>query len=198
MKAYVVFAVLLICVSFAPPVVAQEQVRVVTLAVLIDSTDDTITVLELLHDVFFVASQTFQKEFSIKLELTEFNIGLWFAPSNNFDGCAELEKLIQIPRKSDIIVAFTTKSFFIKEKEGVDEESEAVVKQLDGLAMILGNHAIVKMEKKTSIILVHELGHIFGALYSNDNYSVLNGINPVTLMFDKESKEQIFENLHRE
>ena len=176
---------------------AEEPQRVVTLTVIVDGGDSVELAVPFLQDAVLKANHLFKKEFNIKFEIVELSIGPWRAPSDNFDGNAALARIAQIPRKSDIVVVFTTKNFFGDGVVEIDGEEVVTKKQCGGLAVLGGNHTIVHLEEKSELILVHELGHIFGADHSSFNRSVMNEEFIGFSSFDKKSKEVIRANRNR-
>src|SRR3989344_6095110 len=109
------------------------------------------------------------------------------------DGDGDMEPVVK-----HFQIAFTTKNFFRDEE--VENEGEMVMmrKALGGLAIVGGNHAIVFLGEKTELILIHELGHIFGANHSLNSRSVMTSEDIESSAFDKKSLEVILGNRNRE
>ena len=191
---------LLVMFTTLQPVVAEEELpRVVNVAVLVDGGDDVMVLRNILQDAIYFATQKFRREFNIELRLTEFNIGSWRSPSDNFDGSLELVRLSEIKfRNSDIAIAFTTKKFFRNEEILIDGESAYIQKKLGGIAMLSGNRAIVRLEEKAGLIFIHELAHLFGAGHSSDTLSVMVGEGIAYPTFDRKSREVILANRNRQ
>lgn len=198
MKRLSVFGVLFVffVLSFAA---AKDPPRIVTVTLLLDGTDDVATSLGLVRAALREASLVFQKDFGIKFKLVEFSAGRWFAPSDYFDCVAEFRRIERMPRKSDILLVFTTKSFFRLTQVGETDGEPVVGKEsIDGVANIFKNNAIVRIAKRTDLLLLHELGHIFGARHSPDESSVMHEDEvSLTTAFDNESKEVINANRNR-
>lgn len=197
MKRLVGFYVCGVIVFVFSLVAAEHSSRIVTITAVVDSRDRTMAVSTFLHRAFLETSKTFQREFNIKLKLSNLEIGSWHSPSDNFDGNIALVDIAKIPRKSDIVVAFTTKMFYGEGFLEIDGGGVFTQKQFGGLAVVGGNHAIVRLEERTELILIHELGHIFGADHSTDIHSVMNGENILSPIFDKKSLGVICANRNR-
>lgn len=195
------FALLWIVLAVSTPTfVAKEKVplRVVTITALVDSAD-VMVASRFLNNALYTAARVFKKEFNIKLELVVFDIGSWRPPSDDFDADKEFVRLTQMPRKSDVVVAFTTKSFFRNEENGdeIDGTPLFVKATINGCARVRGNLVLVQLEEKTDLLLIHELGHIFGARHSTEINSVMSDNGITTPTFDVRSREVIFANRNR-
>lgn len=189
--------VLLVVAPIADVALAQEPVRVVTITILLDRDDQNREAFRYMGNAIHSAVQKFQKEFGIKLVVKK--MGNWIPGSNNFDADEELVRLISAGRSSDLVVAFTTKSFFKNEGAEIDGGSVTVEKDLGGLANnVPGNYAIVSLEEKSNLLLIHELGHLLGADHSKEPDSVMNGTGIRFSEFDQKSKEAIITNRNRE
>ena len=175
----------------------QKPIRVVTVTALIDGADEPSKVSKYFRDTFYTVSKIFRQEFNIELKLVGFNTGTWFPSDENFDGDAELRRLFDFRTTSDLVVAFTTKKFFSNGELEIDGEKTSARIQSGGLAFILGNYAIVRLQEKSELIFLHELGHIFGADHSPDLNSVMNIVAVSIAAFDKKSKEIILANRNR-
>lgn len=175
---------------------AQEPVRVVTVTILLDRDDQNREAFLYLGNAIYSAVQKFKEEFGIQLKVKD--LQNWIPVSDNFDADKELARLVSYGHASDLVIAFTNKSFFRNETMDIDGESVTMEKNLGGLAMISGNHAIVSLEEKSDLFLIHEIAHLLGANHSPDPYSVMNGGEVVTINFDEKSKEAIIENRNRE
>lgn len=184
---------------FSAPVFTQEPPRIVTVTVLVDGTDNVVTTMLFLHDVFFGVSKVFQKEFGVKFKIVEFNAGLWHSPSNDFDGNEELVRIAELAfsKESDIVVAFTTKNFYGDCFVEIDGDLISTKKQFGGLAVLGGRHSIVHLEERSELVLIHELGHLFGATHSLEPNSIMNADEIKTLLFDSKTKEVINANRNR-
>jgi len=188
--------------AFGPTVVAKDEKmsRIVSVSVLLEGTDADGAVMDyhqFLQDAFFKANCVFEKEFGIKFKIIEFSAGKWFVPSDNFDGNAELESLTNLPANGDIVAAFTTKKFFGEASIEIDGEWIPTKRRLAGLAAMSGRHAIVSLEEKSELILIHEIGHLFGVDHTFDLSSVMHSEAVQTANFDKNSKEVIRANKYR-
>ena len=91
-------------------------------------------------------------------------------------------------QKYNILLGFTDRKLFSIEKAN----------KIDGGALLLGNTAIVRLldSKPTLQILLHELGHIFGAIHVN-THSVMRSNSPESMEFDEVNKRRILANRNR-
>ncbi len=193
-KVEVVVVFLTLCLLV--PSASAAQPRLITVRVLVDGTDDIGAIYQPLNAAFFTASNVFQ-QFGIQFQIVELAYGGWFAPSDNFDGPKALTRIsqMQFPKKVNIVVAFTTKKFFSDGEIEVDGITSVARKQFGGLAT--GKFALIGIQYKFECVLIHELGHLFGADHSSDPRSVMNAKEIKTLVFDQKSKEVILANLNR-
>lgn len=192
-------AIVLVFAVLAPVgAIAQKQEEwVVTMTVLLDKDDRNREAFTHMGNAIYSVVQKFKKEFGIKLMIR--NVKIWIPASNNFDADKELVRLMGAGHSSDLVIAFTTKSFFRNEAVDIDGEAVATERRLSGLAnSVPGNYAIVNLEEKSNLLLIHELGHLLGADHSREPDSVMNETGISFLEFDQKNKEAILANRNRE
>ncbi len=196
MKRFI-FAV--VCAAlFAPASFgATQKPRIVTIEALVDYRDDAIRAHQAISFARLDASNVFRKEFNVEFKLVA--IGTWWPPSSNFDGNEELIRLESVGHdRSDLVIAFTSSSFFADIPEEIDGEVAMVKRTSGGLAKLGGNHAIVRLyDEGVDLILLHEIGHLFRAEHAADSKSVMNGQAIIAKVFDEESKKTVRENRDR-
>jgi len=170
----------------------QEEIRIVYVKAVVDEEYRQMerNWKEKIPDSIQAASAQFEKQFKIRFVLTEIEEWNSESPNNNrallFQ---EIKKKFPIVSDIDIIIAFT-------------HQKSSYVWWL-GTAEQLGNYVLIGIagypKKQT---LVHEIGHIFGAIdydgYHGSSYSVMNyDFWKTTEYFDKENAEKIMENKWR-
>ncbi len=193
----ILFVALCISMLLSPAdIAAKSKPRVVTIEALIDHQDNVLAAKTVINAAILDVSAVFRKEFNIEFRLVA--VGQWRPPSNRFDGNEELIQLEMAGHaKSDIVVAFTSQSFFADVPEEIDGEVTTVKRTSGGLAKSGGNHAIVRLYDRADMILIHEIAHLFMAGHSTDSRSVMNGAAITGKTFDADSKEVIRANRDR-
>lgn len=185
-------------IFFVPNFIWAQGQKIANVSIFIDATEDPTKIAENLYDAIFTAKKVFQKEFGIAIKVVEFNYYDWSSSSNNFDAEFELVRLMQASHNENndrFVVGFTSRSFFrMVEKEGKNGSKKEVSEVLNGVAVWGKRFAIVQLQKKTPLILIHELGHLFGADDTSDTNSVMNGKDVDVINFDEKSKEAILAN----
>ena len=178
-----------------------EKPREVSIAVLVDYRDDTFENELAIMRAFCEASRVFEKNFGIKFAVKSIQSRTVSSnPQEVLDGDAVIGDMKSWEKNADVSVAFTRNNFFMKETEISEDGYETVVKtQKSGIAELLGNRSIIKIDSFISTTLVHELGHIFGADHVNEPRSVMSsaGFTPGQTNFDAKSKKVILANRDR-
>ncbi|MBI2035525.1 MAG: hypothetical protein HYT12_02485 [Candidatus Liptonbacteria bacterium] len=134
------------------------------------------------------ASSKFSKEFLIQFSIIEFVDWGACIDSEVLDRDNAMRQIIakRSGCSGDIILAFTDKSIFN-------------VKNLQvcvGAAASNGGCVVIKLRRHSRFVLIHELGHLFGAEHT-DEISVMDKYDPGTPDFDEENKQIIFSNRNR-
>jgi len=192
----VVFAAACVVVLLSTSVSATDNSpRVVTIEVLIDHGDDVVRAHQAISSAVLDVSGVFRREFNIEFKVVV--VGSWRPASQHFDGNEAFSFLENAGHnRSDIVVAFTSRSFFADVPEETD--SRITVKRTSGgLAKLGGNHAIVRLYDRANVILIHEIAHLFMAQHSDDPGSVMYGDAIAATAFDEDSKEAVFQNRDR-
>lgn len=185
MKAVIVSITIFLWFSGADLVLAQEEIRVVSISVLVDRDsiikapgESTASVIGAIKD----SSKFFKKEFGIVFQIIRVDFWKFSAFKTEFDRKIAMDNLKNESNSngSDLTLAFTTKEVF----DPIEEISDGIVvtgkQQFDGFADRLSGTAIIRLffsfegNKRTKQITLHELGHLFGAEHSWDVKSVMN------------------------
>lgn len=183
--------------SFADETIEPRKVKVIALI------DKDVFMLnpnaaQEIIDVMDFVSVVFKKEFNIIFEVTRFEP--WEFPSakkeiNLHEALNDIVLIANSQPKSDdeIFLGFSLKFLFLRVCDQVDGKTECFKEEKTGLAYLLGNAAVIRLDFNAKYTALHEIGHLFGATHTEENSIMNKQVNPST-EFDKKNKEIIKKN----